>query len=133
MHEVAEFLRACGTFYIATVEGNQPRVRPFGALDEFEGKLYLVTNNAKPVFAQLTSNPLTEICAMNPDGRWIRIAGKSVVDPRREAREHMLKSNPGLGRMYAADDGLMEVFYLKNAVAVISSFTAAPQTIKLDA
>ena len=128
MHRTAEFLRSCGTFYIATAEGSQPRVRPFGALDEFEGKLYLITSNKKPVFAQLTQNPKVEICGMDKDMRWIRIAATAVVDPCREAKEHMLAANPGLGRMYSADDGIMEVFYLKDAAVTLSSFAVPPES-----
>ena len=127
MKKTAEFLRSCGTFYIATVEGDQPRVRPFGALDEFEGKLYLITSNKKPVFAQLTANPKIEICAMDEEMRWIRIAATAVVDPRKEAKAHMLETNPGLGRMYSVDDGIMEVFYLKDATSTLSSFAAPPE------
>ena len=129
MHQTAEFLRGCGTFYLATAEKDPPRVRPFGALDEFEGKLYLVTSNQKPVFAQLQADPKVEICAMNGEGKWIRIAATAVVDPRREARAHMLSSNPGLARMYSADDGKMEVFFRQDATAIISSFTEPPVTL----
>ncbi|MBQ7655417.1 MAG: pyridoxamine 5'-phosphate oxidase family protein [Clostridia bacterium] len=128
MKKTADFLRACGTFYIATAEGDQPRVRPFGALDEFEGRLYLVTNNKKPVFAQLTANPKIEICAMDKDMRWIRVTATAVTDPRKEAKEHMLAANPGLARMYSADDGVMEVFFLKDASVTLSSFTAPPES-----
>ncbi len=128
MHKTAEFLRACGTFYLATVEGDQPRVRPFGALDEFEGRLYLITSNKKPVFAQMKADPKVEICAMDKDMRWIRIAAEAVIDPRLEAKKHMLEANPGLARMYSPEDGIMEVLYLKNASVTLSSFTAAPET-----
>lgn len=127
MHKTAEFLRNCGTFYIATDEGGQPRVRPFGALDEFEGKLYLITSNKKPVFAQLEKNPKIEICGMDKEMRWIRVAAEAVIDPRKEAKEHMLASNPGLARMYSVDDGIMAVFYLKDAAVTLSSFTAPPE------
>lgn len=130
MHKAAEFLRECGVFYLATDEGGQPRVRPFGALDEFEGKLYLITSNQKPVFAQIQANPNVEICAMNKDSQWIRIAAKAVRDERKEAREHMLESNPGLKRMYSADDGKIEVFYLRDAAATVSSFTAPPEAFR---
>ena len=130
MNEAVEFLKGCGTFYVATCEGDQPRVRPFGALDVFEDKLYIVTNNRKKVYAQLLADPKLELCAMNADGRWIRVAAQAVVDSRPEAREHMLESNPGLKRMYAADDGLMEVAYLKNVVATIESFGGTPQVIR---
>jgi len=130
MNEAVEFLKGCGTFYVATCEGDQPRVRPFGALDVFEDKLYIVTNNRKKVYAQLLADPKLELCAMNSDGRWIRVAAQTVVDHRPEAREHMLESNPGLKRMYAADDGLMEVAYLKDVVATIESFGGTPQVIR---
>ncbi len=126
MKEVLEFLRKCGVFYIATVDGDQPRVRPFGAVHEFEGKIYLNTRNQKPVFAQIAQNPKIEICGMEPGGKWIRIAAKAVRDDRIEARESMLEANPSLKGMYSADDGKMEVLYLADARAVISSFTEAP-------
>ncbi len=127
MHRAAEFLRKCGTFYLATCEGDQPRVRPFGAVDEFEGRLYLVTGNQKPVFKQMQACPRVEICAMDSEMKWIRISARAVADPRKEAREHMLESNPGLKRMYSAEDGIMEVLYLKDASVTLSSFTAAPE------
>ena len=88
-----------------------------------------MTNNQKPVFAQILANPRVEICAMNGERKWIRIAATAVVDPRREARAHMLEINPGLGRMYSADDGKMEVFYLQDADVTISSFTEPPVTL----
>ncbi len=125
MKEVLEFLRKCGVFYIATVEGDQPRVRPFGALHEFEGKIYIITSNQKPVFQQMTQNPKIEICGM-AEGKWIRVAAKAVRDDRMEARESMLEANPDLKNMYSADDGKMEVLYLADAKAVIASFTEAP-------
>ena len=130
MHKAAEFLRGCGAFYLATAEDDQPRVRPFGALDEFEGKLYLITSNQKPVYAQMMKSPKVEICGMNKDNQWIRIAAFAVLDERMEAREHMLESNPGLKRMYSADDGKIAVFCLKDASAVISSFTAPPDAFR---
>lgn len=130
MHSTAEFLRGCGVFYLATEEDGQPRVRPFGALDEFEGKLYLITSNQKAVFRQISKNPRVEICAMNQGGEWIRIAALAAVDGRAEARAHMLEANPGLKQMYSVDDGKMEVFYLKDAEATVSSFTRPPVTTR---
>jgi uncharacterized pyridoxamine 5'-phosphate oxidase family protein len=132
MNEAVDFLRGCGTFYVATCEGDQPRVRPFGALDMFEGRLYIVTNNRKKVFAQFTANPKLEICAMNSDGKWIRIAAQAVVDSRPEARAHMLQTNPGLQRLYAVDDGIMEVAYLKDGIATIETFAEPPKVIRLE-
>lgn len=126
MKEVLEFLKKCGVFYIATAEGDQPRVRPFGALHEFEGKIYIITSNQKPVFAQMAKNPKIEICGMVPEGKWIRVEAKAVRDDRIEARESMLEANPSLKAMYSADDGKMEVLYLADAKAVIASFTEAP-------
>jgi len=129
MKKALDFLKEAGTFYIATVEGDQPRVRPFGAVCEFEGKLYIVTNNTKKIYAQLIANPKTEICGM-VGGSWIRIAAEAIRDERREAKHAMLEANPGLRGMYNEDDGIVEVFYLKNAEATIASFTAAPETWK---
>lgn len=128
MEEVFEFLKKCGTFYLATAEGDQPRVRPFGAIDVFEGKLYIQTGNIKPCFKQMKANPKVEICGF-AGGQWIRIAAKAIQDDRREARQHMLDANPSLKGMYAADDGNCEVLYLKDATATFSSFTSAPKTV----
>ena len=130
MNEVYEFLKNCGTFYLATVEGDQPRVRPFGAIDIFEGKLYLQTGNIKNVFKQMKKNPKIEICSMSKDGTWIRVAAIAVQDDRIEARRHMIKANPILKNRYAADDGNCEVLYLNDASAVIHSITGELKTIQ---
>ncbi len=128
MNEILAFLKLCRVYYIATLEGNQPRVRPFGAQCEFEGKLYLTTSNQKAVYAQMKANSKVEISGMSPDGRWIRLTAEAVFDERREAKTAMLEANPELRSLYSEDDGKMEVFYLQNATAVICSFTAAPET-----
>ncbi len=127
MNEVLAFLKLCRVYYIATVEGDQPRVRPFGAQCEFEGKLYLTTSNQKSVYAQMKANSKIEISGMSPDGRWIRLTAEAVFDEHREAKTAMLEANPELRALYSEDDGKMEVFYLQNATAVICSFTAAPE------
>lgn len=128
MKEILAFLKLCRVYYIATMDGDQPRVRPFGAQCGFEGKLYLTTSNQKSVYAQMKANSRIEISGMSPDGRWIRLTAEAVFDERREARKAMLDENPELSAMYSLDDGKFEVFYLKNATAVICSFTAAPET-----
>jgi uncharacterized pyridoxamine 5'-phosphate oxidase family protein len=128
MKEVLAYLKESGTFYLATTDGEQPRVRPFGAVCEFEGKLYITTNNKKPVYKQISANLKIEISATNKD-TWIRIEAEAVHDPRREARVAMLEDNAVLSNMYNADDNLMEVFYLKNATATIASFTSEPKVI----
>ena len=128
MEQVLQFLKDCGTFYLATLEGDQPRVRPFGAVCTFEDRLYIVTNNQKKVYAQLLANSKLEISGM-AGGKWIRLEAEAVPDERREAKVAMLEENPGLKRMYSADDGIVAVFYLKNATATICSFTEAPETI----
>ena len=129
MQEVLDFLKDCGVFYLATAEGDQPRVRPFGALAVFEGKLYTQTGKVKNVSKQLAANPKAEICAFK-DGKWIRIETTLVDDPRLEAQEAMLAQNPGLGRMYKAGDGNTQVFYFKDSTATISSFGQEPKVIK---
>lgn len=129
MKEVYDFLKKSGTYYLATVEGNKPRVRPFGTVDIFENKLYIQTGKSKNVSKQIRANPNIEICAM-ADGKWIRIEGAAVEDDRLEAKQHMLDSYPDLKAMYSADDGNTQVLYLKDATAVIASFGGEPEVIK---
>ena len=129
MQEVYNFLKKCGTYYLATVDGDQPRVRPFGTINIFEDKLYIQTGKVKNVSKQMTANPKVEICAMN-GGEWIRIQAIVVEDDRVEAKQNMLDTYPELQGMYSATDGNTQVLYLKDAVATISSFTAAPKVIK---
>ena len=129
MKKTLQFLKDARTFYLATMDGDQPRVRPFGAVAEFEDKLYLITANTKDVYAQLMKNPKVEISGM-ADGKWIRLSGELVRDDRVEARRAMLEANPSLRRMYSEQDGKMEVLYLKNAVSTICSFTEAPVTTR---
>ena len=128
MNEVYEFLKKCGTYYLATVEGDQPRVRPFGTALIWEGKLYIQTGKIKNVSKQLAANPKAEICAFR-DGQWIRIAGELVNDDRREPKEAMLEKMPALKAMYSADDDNTQVLYFKDATATFASFTAAPETV----
>lgn len=125
MQNVYEFLKAAEVYYLATVDGDQPRVRPFGTVNVFEDRLYIQTGKIKPVSRQLHANPKAEICAFK-DGRWIRVAGELVSDDRYEAKASMLDAYPSLKKMYSADDNNTEVFYFKNAVYTISSFTAPP-------
>ena len=127
MKEVYEFLKQCGTFFLATTEEDQPRVRPFGAINLFEDKLYIQTGKSKNVSKQMQKNPKVEICGYI-DGRWIRIEAKVVRDDRREAKVSMLDANPVLKNMYSADDDNTEVLYLENAQATIYSFTEEPIT-----
>lgn len=130
MQEVLELLKKCGTYYLATVDGDQPRVRPFGTAVLFEDKLYIQTGKVKPVSQQLHANPKAEICAF--DGQtWVRICGKLVADERREPKACMLDAYPHLRAMYSEDDENTEVFYLEDATATFSSFTAEPKVVKL--
>jgi uncharacterized pyridoxamine 5'-phosphate oxidase family protein len=129
MQEVLEFLKKAGTYYLATVEGDQPRVRPFGTAEIFEGKLYIQTGKVKSVSKQMKANPKVEICAFT-EGKWIRIAATAVEDDRVAARQHMLDAYPSLQGMYKADDGNCQVLYLKDATATIASFAGEPKVIK---
>lgn len=129
MQEVYEFLKQCGTYFLATVDRDQPRVRPFGTIDLFEGKLYIQTGKIKEVSKQIQANPKVEICAF-AEGKWLRVAGKLIRDDRVEAKKHMLDSYPSLQAMYSAEDDNTEVLYLEDAVATFSSFTEAPKVIK---
>ena len=124
---VCAFLDEAKTYYLATVEDGQPRVRPFGTALVYEGKLYIQTGKVKPVSRQIAANPKVEICAMN-GGKWIRVTGELVNDDRCEAKAAMLDKMPSLKAMYSADDDNTQVLYFQNATATISSFTEAPET-----
>lgn len=128
MQRVCEFLKSAGTYFLATVEGDQPRVRPFGTAHVFEDRLYIQTGKAKPVSKQIIANPKVEISAFK-DGKWLRISGELVEDDGVEAKKSMLDAYPELRGMYDENDGNTQVFYFKNATAVFSSFTSAPETI----
>lgn len=129
MDKIYQFLKDAGTYYLATVEGDQPRVRPFGTIDVFEGKLYIQTGKKKDVSKQIHLNPKIEICAFK-DGVWLRVAAKAAADDRIEAQQHMLDAYPSLQGMYKAGDGNTEVFCLTEGVATFFSFTAAPEIIR---
>lgn len=129
MQRVCDFLKDAGVYYLATVEGDQPRVRPFGTAHIFEGRLYIQTGKVKPVSKQIAANPKAEICAFK-DGRWLRLSGELVEDDRVEAKKSMLDAYPNLRGMCDENDGNTQVFYLKNATAVFSSFTSAPEMVK---
>ena len=129
MQKVVDFLKDAEVYYLATVDGDQPRVRPFGTANVYEGKLYIQTGKVKDVSKQIHANPKVEICAFK-DGQWLRVAGELVEDDRIEARQAMLDAYPSLQGMYKADDGNTEVFYFKDATATFSSFTAAPEIVK---
>ena len=129
MERVCSFIKAAETYYLATVEGDQPRVRPFGTIHIFEGKLYIQTGRKKDVAKQLAANPKAEICAFK-DGKWIRVTGELVDDNRVEAKKSMLDAYPSLRAMYDPEDDNTEVLYFKNAKATFSSFTAAPETVE---
>ena len=130
MKEILNFLKDCGTYYLATVDNNKPRVRPFGTAEVFENKLYIQTGKKKDVYKQIEKNPYAEICAFK-DGKWIRVSGKLITDDRFEAKKHMLDAYPMLRRMYDENDGNTIVLYFESGEATISSFTEAPKIIKL--
>ena len=129
MDQVEKFLKEAQTYYLATVDGDQPRVRPFGTAHIFESKLYIQTGKVKDVSKQLHQNPKAEICAFK-NGEWLRVSGKLIEDDRHEARQSMLDAYPSLQKMYKADDGNTEVFYFEEATAIFSSFTHEPEVIK---
>ena len=128
MEEIYNFMKKCGLYYLATTDGDRPRVRPFGTVDLFEGRLYIQTGKSKDVSRQIAENPKIEICCF--DGKkWLRIAAEAVNDERVEAKRHMLDQYPDLKSMYDAEDENTQVLWLKNGTAVFSSFTEAPVSI----
>ena len=128
--KIHQFLKDVGTYYLATVDGDQPRVRPFGTAHIFEGRLYIQTGKVKDVAKQLEKNGKAEICCFD-GARWLRLSGTLAADDRLEAKQSMLDAYPSLQKMYKADDGNTIVYYFKEATAVFSSFTAPPETLKL--
>lgn len=129
MKQVYEFLKKCGTYYLATMDGDQARVRPFGTIDLYEGKLYIQTGLVKDVAKQMLKNPKVELSGM-ADGKWIRVEAEAIHDDNIEAQTHMLDNYPELKAMYQPGDGNSAVFYLQNVTAKICSFTEEPVIIK---
>ena len=129
MKEVQEFLKDCGVYYLATIDGDKPRVRPFGTAEVFEGHLYIQTGKKKDVFKQIEKNNNVEICAFK-DGKWIRVSGKLILDDRIEAKKDMLDKNPNLRGMYNENDDNTAVLYFESGEAIISSFGSEPKIIK---
>ena len=128
MQEVLEFLKSCGVYYLATVDGDAPKVRPFGTAEVFEGKLYIQTGKKKDCYRQLLANPNAEICCFK-DGTWLRLKGKLIPDDRVEAKKDMLDKNPNLRGMYDENDDNTIVLYFEDAEATFYSFAAAPKTV----
>ena len=128
MKEVQEFLKACGVYYLATIDDDQPRVRPFGTAEIFENHLYIQTGKKKDVYKQIEKNNKVEICGFK-DGKWIRLSGKLVLDDRISAKKDMLDKNPNLRSMYDENDGNTAVLYFESGKAIISSFTEETKII----
>ena len=129
MERVEKFLKDADVYYLATMDGDQPRVRPFGTAHIFEGKLYIQTGKVKAVYKHLKANPKAEICAFT-NNQWLRVSGELIEDDRREARQSMLEDYPSLQSMYSADDGNTAVFYFQNAEAIFSSFQAEAEVVR---
>ena len=130
IEKVYNYLNDSGTYYLATVDGNKPQVRPFGTILLDDGKLYIQTGKGKRVVQQLSANPNAQICACKNDGTWIRVSAELVPDNRREIKEKMLEKMPVLKNMYSAEDDSMQMYWLKDGEACICSFAAAPETIQ---
>ena len=128
MKTVYDFLKKCKVYYLATVDGDQARVRPFGTIDMFEDRLYIQTGKVKDVSKQMQADPKVELCAFDGE-KWLRVAATVVRDDRIEPKKHMLENYPDLRAMYDPEDDNTEVLYLKDATATFSSFTEAPVTV----
>ncbi len=131
MHEVLQFLKDNPTFYFATVEGNVPKVRPFGFAMEYEGKLYFGTSNRKDVYKQLKANPHFEISTTSKDGEWLRLSGTAVFHTTRQTKQAALEVMPTLSKMYSVDDDIFELFYIENAVATFRDTKGTSKTVNL--
>ena len=130
MQEVQSYLKECGAFFIATTDGDQPRVRPFGVSEIINGRLYIITGKVKDVYKQMDKNGKFEICALKKSGsEWMRLSGTLVNDETLSVKEEFLKRNPGLKAMYKADDDSMAVLYITNATARFCSFSAPERKV----
>ena len=129
MKEVQEFLKECGVYYLATMDNDKPRVRPFGTAEIFENHLYIQTGKSKDVYEQIEKNPNVELSGF-VDGKWIRVEGSLALDDRVEAKKDMLDKNPQLRGMYNENDDNTAVLYFESGKAIISSFTEAPKVIE---
>lgn len=127
IERTCNFLKEAGTYFLATIDGDQPRVRPFGTAHIYEDKLYIQMGKSKSVSAQLQINPKVELSAFK-DGVWVRVEGKLIEDDRVEARKSMLDAYPELRSMYDENDGNTQVWYFEQAVVTFSSFTAESET-----
>jgi len=130
VNEVFEFLKECGVFFVSTVNGNQPKVRPFSFIMKYEGKLCFATSNKKPIYAQVMANPNIEISSTK-DARWLRLSGKAIFCTTKESKAQALEIMPMLKSMYSADDEIFEIFYLENAIANFCSMTGDNKTVSL--
>lgn len=130
MNRIVEELKKTGTFFVATEDGDQPRVRPFSSVMEFEGKPYICTNNTKDCYKQMMANPKVEICGMGKDGTWVRVCGTLRRDDRDAARAAMLADPTGPSNLYTLGDGIFEVLCVEDAVCTKYSFTGAPEVIR---
>jgi uncharacterized pyridoxamine 5'-phosphate oxidase family protein len=131
MEEIIKFLTDNKVFYLATVDGDQARVRPMGFVMNYEGKLSFCTNNKKDMYRQMKARPNIEICAASPEGKTLRVTGKAVFNPAREAKVKALEIRPNLKGMYSADDGVFEVFYFESGVATFSDMQGNKREVKL--
>lgn len=130
MEKIYEFLKQCGVYFLATMDGDQARVRPFGTIDLYQGKLYIQTGKVKAVSQQMLANPKVELCAMEQEShRWLRITALAELEDNVDAQAHMLDAYPNLKKMYQPGDGNTQVFALTHGTATINSFTEAPVTI----
>lgn len=131
MNEVLQFLKDNSIFYLATVDGDTPKVRPFGFVMEYEGKLCFCTNNQKDVYRQLKANPKLEISTTSEAGEWLRLKGKAVFITSRITKKAALEAMPSLRRMYSEDDAIFEIFRVEDGEAVFCNMKSSPRTLKL--
>jgi uncharacterized pyridoxamine 5'-phosphate oxidase family protein len=131
MEEILKFLQETKVFFLATVDGNQPRVRPMGFVMIYEGRLCFCTNNKKDMFKQMKAGPKIEICACAPDGRYLRVKGSIAFNPARAAKEKALEINPHLKTMYSVDDSIFEIFYFEKATAVFADMKGGRKELQI--
>ncbi|QNU68595.1 pyridoxamine 5'-phosphate oxidase family protein [Ruminiclostridium herbifermentans] len=130
MDEVVKFLEENPVFYIATVDGDTPKVRPFGFFLKHQQKLYFGVGNQKETFKQLQKNPKFEISTTSKDNTWLRLSGNAVFETSEELLEKAFERNPNLKALYSKENGpRLELFYIENAKAEFLNFLGEHKVI----
>ena len=133
MSRIHELINQAGVFFLATEDGDQPKVRPLGAHIEWEGKEYFTVGDFKAVYRQMVANPKVEIAAFIPASRtWIRYTGTAVFTENQAVVDKVLEELPHLKAVYNEETGnKMMIFSLEDATALLIDMAGNIENIEL--